>query len=108
MYPDRELSQLAAHKAYLQLSIGERRTQCAQALAEVAKPLEWLDRAVGFWRKFSPLIQISAIPLGFLAKRAFFPRFKFMASLARWGPLVYGALRGVGSVVKAHGGGRRR
>jgi hypothetical protein len=107
MYPERELRRLAAHKAALQVAIAMRRTQCADAAAQVARPLEWLDRVVAFCRKFSPLIQISAVPLGFLVKRAFFPRFKMLGFLTRWVPLAYGAMRGVTSAFRAHGGGAR-
>jgi hypothetical protein len=104
MYPQRELIRLAAQKASLQRDIAMRRVQCAEAAARVARPLEWLDRVAAFWRKFSPIIQISALPLGFLAKRAFFPRFKFLATLARWGPLAVGAIRGVGSILSSRPG----
>jgi hypothetical protein len=98
MYPDRELRRLAAHKASLQANIALRRVQCTQAIARVAAPIEWLDRVAAFWRKFSPIIQISAVPLGFLVKRALFPRFKILGAVARWGPLAFGALRGVSSI----------
>jgi hypothetical protein len=101
MYPNRELRNLAAHKASLQLNIAARRTQCAEAAGRVAQPLEWLDRAAALWRKFSPLIRISALPLGILARRALFPRFKLLRGLARWGPLAYGALKGAGSVLRS-------
>jgi hypothetical protein len=104
MYPDRELSRLADHKASLQRDIALRRLQFAEDAARVAHPLEWLDRAAAFWRKFSPLIQISALPLGYLAKRVFFPRFKILSSLAKWGPLAFGAMRGIGSMARSRPG----
>jgi hypothetical protein len=108
MYPERELRRLAAHKAFLQREIAIRRAQCAEAAVLLSRPLEWLDRVAAFWRKFSPLIQISALPLGFLIKRAIFPRFKILSALARWGPMAYGAVRGVGSMLRSrtasHGG----
>jgi hypothetical protein len=99
MYPERELRLLAAHKASLQADIAERRIQCAEAIAQVATPLEWLDRAVTFWRHFSPLIKITAVPLGLLVKRALFPRFKLLGALVRWGPLAFGAVRGLRSIL---------
>jgi hypothetical protein len=107
MYPAEELSRLAVNKAGLQRDIALRRLQFAEDAARVAKPLEWLDRAAAFWRKFSPLIQISAVPLGFLAKRVLFPRFRILSSLARWGPIAFGALRAVGGITGAGTGGRR-
>jgi hypothetical protein len=106
MYPGKDLRRLAAHKARLQSDIAVRRRQCADAATRVARPLEWLDQVVAFWRKFSPLIKVSAVPLGFLVKRVFFPRFKLLSSLARWGPIAYGAIRGMGSMLRSDGGRR--
>jgi hypothetical protein len=100
MYPDRELTGLAARKAALRWDIALRRVQCAEAAARVAQPLAWLDRMLAFWRQLSPLAQFAAVPLGFLIKRAVFPRRKVLRSLVRWGPLVFGALRAITSVVK--------
>jgi hypothetical protein len=99
MYPDEELTRLAAHKASLQLAIAMRRDQCARAAERLARPLEWLDRVAAFWRRFSPIIRISSVPLAFLAKRVLLPRFKLLGALARWGPLAYGALKGMGSIM---------
>lgn len=104
MYPERELRRLAAHKASLRIDIALRRAQCAEAAARVARPLEWLDRVAGFWRKFSPIVRISALPLGLLARRAFFPRFRLLGFLARWAPLAVGAARGFGSVLRSRPG----
>jgi hypothetical protein len=100
MYPDQELRRLAVQKAALQREIALRRAECMEAAANVARPLEWLDKALAFWRKISPMVHLSAIPLGFLAKRALFPRFKVLGSIARWGPLVFGAVRGMSSLAK--------
>jgi hypothetical protein len=99
MYPERELSRLAAHKASLQASIAARRSQCAEAIARVSAPLEWLDRAVTFWHSYSSVIKITAVPIGLLVKRVLFPRFKFLGALARWGPLAFGAFRGLSSIL---------
>jgi hypothetical protein len=100
MYPDRELTRLAAHKAALRRDIALRRTQCVEAAARVARPLEWLDRMLALWRRLSPLAQFAAVPLGFLVKRTVFPRLKILGLLMRWGPLVFSAVRGISSVVK--------
>jgi hypothetical protein len=67
MYPDRELTRLAAHKATLQRDIAVRRAQCAEAAAQVAQPLEWLDRMLAWWRQLSPFAKLAAVPLGLLA-----------------------------------------
>lgn len=104
MYPDRELIQLAAHKAALQRDIALRRAQCAQAAARVAQPVAWLDRMLAFWRRLSPLAQFAAVPLGLLVQRTVFPRLKILRSLVRWGPLVLGTVRGIRGAVKTRAG----
>jgi hypothetical protein len=104
MYPDRELTRLAAHKAALQRNIALRRAQCVEAAARVAQPLEWLDRMLLFWRRLSPLAQFAAVPLGILVQRTVFPRVKILRSLVRWGPLVFGAVRGISSAIKTRFG----
>ena len=93
MYPDRELTRLAAYKAALRRDIALRRAQCAEAAARVAQPLEWLDRMLAFWRRLSPLVKFVALPLGFLLKRSLAPRTRVLGTLLRWGPPVLGAVR---------------
>jgi hypothetical protein len=100
MYPNRELTRLAARKAALRWDIALRRVQCAEAAARVARPLAWLDRMLAFWRQLSPLAQFAAVPLGLLIKRTIFPRRNVLRSLVRWGPFVFGAARAITSVVK--------
>ncbi len=92
MYPDRELTRLAAYKAALRRGIALRRAQCAVAAARVAQPLEWLDRMLAFWRRLSPLVKFAALPLGFLLKRSLAPRTRILGTLLRWGPPVLGAV----------------
>jgi hypothetical protein len=95
MYPQRELTQLAAHKAALRRNIAVQRTQFAEAAARVAQPLEWFERALAFWRRLAPLAQAAAVPLGLLASRKAWPRRKILGSVLRWGPLVFSIVRGV-------------
>jgi hypothetical protein len=104
MYPHQELSRLAVRKAALRRSIALRRVQCAGAAARVTRPLAWLDRALAFWRRLSPLAAFAAVPLGFLATRTVFPRLKTLGSLLRWGPLVFAAIRRISSVVQTRAG----
>ena len=94
MYPERELSRLAAHKLYLRRNLALRRTACVQAAAAVARPLHWLDRAVTAWRQISPLARLAAVPLGLLVTRPALARLKFLGPILRWGPLVFSAVRG--------------
>ncbi len=100
MYPQPELNRLAFHKAALRRRITLRRVECAEAAARVARPLEWLDRALALWRKLAPFAQLAAVPLGLLATRTVFSRHKILGALMRWGPLVFSAVRGIGGAVK--------
>ena len=100
MFPDRELIRLAAAKAALQRDIALRRAQCAEAAAQVSRPLEWLDRMLALWRRLPPLARFAAIPLGLLVQRTVFPRMKSLRWFVRWSPLVFGALRAAGRAVK--------
>jgi hypothetical protein len=95
MYPQRELNQLAVHKAALRRDLARHRAQCVEAMGEAARPLEWLDRAVAFWRRLSPFAKLAAVPLGFLAKRTLFPKGKILGSLFRWAPMILGVARTV-------------
>jgi hypothetical protein len=96
MYPQRELAGLAARKAELRKNIALRRIQCAVDLTQVAKPLEWLDRAVALWRRIPPLAKLAALPVGlYVIKHMESPRTKLLASLLRWGPLAYEAVKGM-------------
>ena len=100
MYPERELTRLAAAKAVLRRDIVLRRAQCAQAAARVTQPLEWLDRVLAFWRRLPPLARFAALPLGMLVQGAVLPRLKFLRRLVRWSPLVFGVFRVAGRAVK--------
>lgn len=92
MYPERELSRLAARKAVIRRDIAGRRAMCAQAARRTAEPLRWLDRALVTWRRISPLARL-AMPLGLLAARPVLDRVKFVRPLLRWGPLAYDLVR---------------
>jgi hypothetical protein len=100
MYPQRELNLLAAHKAALRRDIAFRRAQCVVAATRVARPLEWLDRAVGFWQRLSPLTKLATVPIGFALKRALFPKGKFLGALVRWAPMIFGVVRNVSSAMR--------
>ena len=95
MYPQPELIRLAEHKVALRRRIAGHRARCASALAEAAQPLAWLDRVVQFWRRLSPFAPFVAIPLGFALKRSKAPR--LLSTVLRWGPLLFGAIRGLAS-----------
>ena len=104
MYPQRELSRLAGQKAALQRVIAVRRQECAAAAHRVTQPLVWLDRMLGLWRQFAPLLRIAAVPLGFVGARKLFPRLNFITKLVRWGPLIISAVRGINTALKGRDG----
>jgi hypothetical protein len=95
MYPQEELRILAARKAHLRHRIHGRRVECAAAIASLARPIEWLDRALAQWRKLSPVLKLAAVPLVLLLKRWMAPKTKILGTILRWGPLAYGAVRGL-------------
>jgi hypothetical protein len=95
MHTQRELIALAASKAALRRRIAAQRAQCAGAIARAAEPLAWLDSALASWRKLSPWLKFAALPLGVLLNRTVAPRSRVLGTLLRWGPLVFGAVRGL-------------
>ncbi|HEY5080030.1 MAG TPA: hypothetical protein VII43_09285 [Opitutaceae bacterium] len=100
MYPQAELRVLAARKAALRHLIQVRRIECAAAVATLSRPLEWIDRALAQWRKLSPVLKLAAVPLALLLKRKVAPRTRILGTLLRWGPLAYGAFRGLTAAQK--------
>jgi hypothetical protein len=106
MYPQRELTQLAARKFTLRRDIALHRAQCVEAAVQMAKPLAWLDRVVAFWRRLSPLVKLAvvAVPLGLLVKRKVSPRQNILGLLLRWSPFIFGIVRGINSVEKTRAG----
>lgn len=100
MYPQRELTRLAAYKTALRWDIALHRTQCAEAAARVAQPLAWLDRMLACWRRLSSFGPLAVVLLGWVVTRTVFPRRKILGSLLRWAPLVLGLVRGLVSAVK--------
>lgn len=92
MYPQRELARLALYKISLRRDIGRRRSHCAVAIVRLARPVAWLDRMLGFWRRLSPLLQFSAVPVGLFVQRKLFPRMNLIGSLWLWGPMVWRGL----------------
>jgi hypothetical protein len=95
MYPQEELRLLADRKAELRQRIHDRRLECAEAFIRVGRPLELLDRVLAKWRKLSPMLKLAAVPLALLMKRWIAPRTRVLGTVLRWGPLVYGAVRGL-------------
>jgi hypothetical protein len=95
VYSHRELIRLGVHKAALRRRIARQRTECAVAAARVLQPVAWLDRMLALWRRLAPFAPLAAVPLGFLLKRAIAPRAGLLDKLLRWGPVMFGAVRGL-------------
>ncbi len=92
MYPENELTRLAAYKAALRRDIALRRTQCANDTIRVLRPLAWADRVVAFCRKRTPLAAAATVSVISLVMRLVFPRQKLLGLLVQWGPLAFGAM----------------
>ena len=69
MFPNGELSRLAAKKIVLQSRIAVRRLECVVAAAEVARPIAVLDRGIEAWHRFAPFLKLLGVPLGLLLTR---------------------------------------
>lgn len=93
MYSERELIRLAAHKRVLLARIDLGRRQIAEAFSEATRPLAWCDRALAWWHRASPLVQLAAVPLALVARRTLFPRAKLLGRLISWGPAAFGLVR---------------
>ena len=100
MYPTRELNRLALHKAALRRDIARHRAECADAARELVRPLEWVDRALSWWRKVSPVAKLAAVPLGAMVSRMIFKRLKVIGPLVRWGPTIFNLVRGFSAGAK--------
>lgn len=98
MYPHRDLTRLALHKAVLRRRITRHRAECVRAATGVLQPLAWLDRLLDLWRRLSPLVRLAIVPLGLVLGRAIAPRRRGLDSLWRWGPLALALLRGAANL----------
>lgn len=94
MYTDRELIRLDSHKTAIRLRIARRRHACAADAARVLRPLVWADRLAGLAWRLSPFVTLAAVPLGLLLRRAAGPRTGMLGTVLRWGPVLFGAVRG--------------
>lgn len=74
MYPAGELKRLTERKALLQARIAVKRWECAAAGAELARPLETIDRGIALWRRISPWVKIVGVPAALLALRPLLKR----------------------------------
>lgn len=88
MYPDGELTRLAAHKAALRQRITARRREIATGCTPVVRAAAWLDRAHALWRRLVPLIRATAVPLALLLARSTLARPHRLKTLLSGGVLL--------------------
>jgi len=100
MYPDQELTRLAAHKIVLRRRIAARRAVCVEGFTRVSRPFALLDRLQGLWHNVAPLARSLALPVGLLLGRAAAPRTGFLGRLLRWSPVVVAAWRGLSTATR--------
>lgn len=95
MYPAAELNALARRKAVLRARISLDRLRVVALSTEVAKPINWLDRAMVQWRKISPFAKFAALPLGLLLNRAVLPGKKtgLVGQALRFAPVILSAIK---------------
>ncbi len=93
MYPQGELTRLAAHKDVLRARIAARRSQGLQAFEEALRPVAWLDRAREWWQRISPLTEMLLRPLAAAAPESRASRWS--TTLLRWAPLTMNIVRAI-------------
>ena len=104
MYPQAELTRLAAQKSVLQRASARHRARCATVAARIAQPIAWIDGMLAAWRRLAPLTLLAIVPLALLAARAARSRRRFLGLLLRWAPVVLGATRGLGAIFRRQAG----
>src|SRR5207248_1856103 len=79
----------------LRARIAEHRWECIEAAATLARPLQWMDRVVATWRRFSPLVRLAGLPLAWMVARRLklFSRIAKVTALARSLPLILNTAR---------------
>jgi hypothetical protein len=93
MYPSGELKWLATRKRALRSRIAWHRWEWASAGARLAQPVEVADALIARWRQLSPLLKLTAVPLGLLLKRRKFSRIRFFVALLQLAPSVIRSVR---------------
>jgi len=94
MYPQIDLKYLEQRKASLRGRIHVRRSESAVAIERVLRPVVWAEGLWMKWKAISPVVKLTALPLGFLLKNKLFPKSGGVISgLFRWGPLALNLFR---------------
>lgn len=72
MYPNAELTRLAARKLVLEQDVAVRRAQCQRATSRLLQPATWFDGVLPRWRRLPPLARLGLVTLGLVLKRTIF------------------------------------
>lgn len=88
MFADPRMTELALRRSAVEARIARRRRECAEALEELARPLRWIDRGRERWRRLSPWIRVSAVPVGLLLVRTVLGRRRGVGLILRWLPVA--------------------
>ena len=94
MYAERELKRLSEVKSVVRRRIARRRLATSDQMERVSRPIQWVDRAYGYWRKAGPIARFAAAPLTAWLAGKLFGRRKAAGSLLRWGPTIWSLVRG--------------
>lgn len=97
MYAERELKRLSEVKSVVRRRIARRRIETVEQTARVTQPLEWVDRAIGYWRTIGPLAKFAIAPVGAWLAGSLFGKRKKVGSLIRWLPTIWSIVRGIKS-----------
>lgn len=89
MHATAELKRLGEVKAGLRRRIAQRRAVTGAQVARVARPLQWVDRIRGYWRRVGPLARLAAAPAGWWLFRRGIRHRKGVGSMLRWAPMAW-------------------
>lgn len=90
MYPQRDLTRLAARKTAVRGRIAEQRAAVADTAGRLIRPLVQLERLLSAAGRF---LRGAAVPLGLLAGHTVLRRSRPLSLLLRWSPLLLAAVR---------------
>jgi hypothetical protein len=94
MHAERELKRLSEVKAVVRRRIARRRAEITIQTEKVTRPLQWVDRAYGYWRKAGPIAKLAVAPISVWLMNKLFARRKMAGPALRWGPIIWNVVRG--------------
>lgn len=96
MYPSRELTRLADHKAGQRRAIARHRLAFTAAVDVIVQPVQWIDRVRRNLRRIALFAPLAILTIGFLRRpRLVAPR-RRASRVRHWGRVLRFAVRGWG------------